>query len=417
MKKIILLVLLSFVYVAGHSQIFIFGQVRNPTPDTMRGVEVYLYEDTSGTPIFPFLRDTTDVLGDFTFTIPDVPVNTRFYLSTVDCDGKNMKIDTIVFTGLKTIRNDLVVCSTFPENFSGRVMLGSTTKHPDVAQSMVYLIRNCNNTLTYIDSMLTGTDGLFEVAKFPQMQPGCELILHARLTSSSRDYKNYLPAYRVHTGTYALKWLTAKAQPKFLGLDTVNIFLPRAQNPNGGPSIISGFAVDDAAGDPLPGKKLMITDMHDVPVDYTHTDKIGSFSFPNLQFGTYKVFGDVWNKDNPDLVVNVSADHVHEPGVIFTDWPLEFKGIIVVSVRDNIYPLTGLKIYPNPVQDKLYISGVENIAGDKEVMIQDISGKLLRTMHYNDGMQIAVPFTEMLPGVYMVTLLTQQGKVTYKVVK
>ncbi|MBZ0097743.1 MAG: T9SS type A sorting domain-containing protein, partial [Taibaiella sp.] len=217
--------------------------------------------------------------------------------------------------------------------------------------------------------------------------------------------------------TYSLRWSGGKEISQAASKNGVIILLPEAMNPHGGPSVIAGHAIDSMTQNRLPDKVLFITDMNDVTIDHTFTDHNGNFSFTNLPFGTYKLFGDVWGKDNPDLVVTVDADHVNILNIIFTENSTEFRGAIAVSVADNSGLQNALTVYPNPVRDIVYISGAEKIDGDKQVTLTATSGAVMYRNSYSAGEKIAVPVQPLPQGIYILQLATGQGTATFRLVK
>ncbi len=156
--------------------------------------------------------------------------------------------------------------------------------------------------------------------------------------------------------------------------------------------------------------------MNDVTVDHTFTDVNGNFSFTNLPFGTYKLFGDVWGKDNPDLVVTVDADHVNYYNIVFHENSTEFKGMIAVSVGDNTLS-TDMLVYPNPAQDYIYIHDAGNHAGDKTVTLMNTTGAVVFAQQYSTDNTIAVPLQALPQGMYILNITTSAGHATYRIVK
>lgn len=401
-----------------YSQVTVNVLVTNTVPDTLKGKRVYIYPDTSvPSPVFSIQTDTTDFLGIATFALPSLPLNTEFYVSTLDCDSVNFKIDTLTYTGNNNMGVNLVICVVTPDSLAGYVYMADDSKRPSPQQAMVYMIEKCaNNTVSYIDSVLTDTNGFYLIDDYPDIDPGCELLMHARLLPSSPEYEKYLPAYH-DSGKYALMWLGAKQVSKAMAARSyVNLILPEAINPTGGPSTIGGYAINTISGSGNPGKILMITDMLDVPVAYTYTDSRGVFSFGNLPFGSYKIFGDIWQKDNPPLIVSVHADHVNEYDIIFTENAIEFKGRIATSVTAE-EALSNIRVYPNPVGDHIYLHGTNTVAGSKKATLCGITGNIIQQMQFTQGEQVVVPASYIAPGIYLLKLDTEEGSIVFRVIK
>ena len=418
MKRIFLLAMLFCLSTWSYSQVTVNVLVTNTVPDTIKGARVYIYPDTSvPPPVFSIQTDTTDFLGNVTFVLPSLPLNTEFYVSTLDCDSVTFKVDTLIYTGNNNMGVNLVICVVTPDSLAGYVYLANDSKRPSPQQAMVYMIEKCaGNTVQYIDSVLTDTNGFYLIDDYPDIDPGCELLMHARLLPSSPEYEKYLPAYH-DSGKYALMWLGGKQVSKAMaGRSYVNLILPEAINPTGGPSTIGGYAINTITGGVNPDKILMITDMLDIPVGYTYTDSRGVFSFGNLPFGSYKIFGDVWQKDNPPLTVSVHADHVNEYDIIFTENMIEFKGRIATGVTAE-NALSNIRLYPNPVTDYIYLHGTNAVAGSKTITLSGVAGNLIHQMQFAHGEQVVVPANHIAPGIYLLKLYTEAGSSTFRVIK
>lgn len=417
MKNLILFIIFSALSFAGYSQIMVSGKLRTVYGDSVVNAEVYIYGDTaSPTPKVSLVIDTTNSTGDFSFVIPDVAIATEFYLSTKNC-RTGMEIDTLTFTGNKVINHDLKICYA-ADSFKGFVYLGNQAKRPLTQQAMVYTIRRCGNTVEYIDSVLTEAAGLYRIGRYPELASNCQLIMYARLLPLSADYRKYLPAYYQSAKPYSLGWATARPISIKEAVDgNVNLLLPQAQNPTGGPSTVAGYALDIHNGGPATDNIMMITDMHDVPVDYVYTDNAGRFSFTNLPFGTYKLFGDVWSRNNPPLIVNINADHVNEFDIIFTEDSVDYKGRIATSVKGSGSIMTQLEAYPNPVSEKIMIKGAEAVTGAKILTIHSVTGAVMRTAQFSEGQQAEMVMVDLPGGVYIVRLTSTQGNAVFRVVK
>lgn len=417
MKNLVLFLVFSALSFTAYSQIMVSGRLRTVYGDSVVNTEVFIYGDTaSPTPKVALVIDTTNTTGDFSFVIPDVPIATEFYLSTRNC-RTGMEIDTLTFTGNKVINHDLKICYA-ADSFKGFVYLGNQGKRPLPQQAMVYTIRKCGNTVEYLDSFLTEAGGGYRVGRYPELAANCQLIMYARLLPISADYRKYLPAYYQASKPYSLGWATARAIFIKEAVDgNVNLLLPQAQNPTGGPSTIAGYALDVHNGGPATDNIMMITDMNDVPVDYVYTDNAGRFSFTNLPFGTYKVFGDVWSRNNPPLVVKISADHVNEFDIIFTEDSVDYKGRIATSVKGSGSITQQLEAYPNPVSEKVMIKGAETLAGTKTLIIHTVTGATIRTAQFNEGQQAEMMMGDLPGGIYIIRLTTAQDNAVFRVVK
>ena len=74
-----------------------------------------------------------------------------------------------------------------------------------------------------------------------------------------------------------------------------------------------------------------------------------------------------------------------------------------------------LILYPNPVLDRLYIEGRERI---NSITIYDVNGRLLQKIAFiGDVLQQSVDMNQLSKGIYFVTLKSDRGEATFKIVK
>ncbi len=418
MKKLYILLLLLCISGMAFGQFTVSGLVQRTNGDSVQGAVVHVYPDTSsGPPTFTPVKDTTNSLGFYSVTLPAIPNGSKFIVATLDCDNFTYVTNQHTATG-NNIFSTLIICVTPNTQFSGYVYLGDATKRPPQQQAQVYLISKCpGNVLSYIDSVETDTNGYYSVGSFPALATGCELIMKAALKPIATDYAKYLPAYHETNASYSLRWSGGKEISLQASKNGVNILLPEALNPFGGPSVIAGYAMDSTTQNRLPGKVMFITDMNDVTIGYVFTNSNGEFSFTNLPFGTYKIFGDVWGKDNPDLVVTVDADHVIVYNIIFRESATEFRGSVAVSV-DGAQALQHiLSVYPVPAHDMVYVQGAQKIPGDKSVVISGMTGNIVYTAAYAQGKNVEVPIHALPAGVYILKISSQKQSATFRLVK
>lgn len=417
MKKLYMILALLFLCGTMNAQVLVSGKVQRTNGDSVKGARVYIYSDTTvSTPVIPIQSDTTDQSGFFAFQLSSsIPSGTVFNVSTLNCDSVSMKINTHIFTG-NNINSSLIICVKPPTDFSGYVYLGDSTKRPQKGNAMVYLIKRCGNSLSYIDSILTDTNGYFHADSFPTLSSSCELIMHARLLPSSGIYKKYLPAYYETNKTYALRWSDARDIPYSVARGGIAIVLPEAINPFGGPSKFTGIAVD-GVGSRLPDKIMFLTDQVDVTVAYEYTTYIGDFAFIDLPFGSYKMFGDVWGKDNPPLSLKVDADHVYIDNIVFTENGFEYRGHLAVSVANVPRALQSLRVFPNPAGKVIYIQGAEQVKGAKQVQITDVTGAELYKNVFEADSKISIETGQLSSGMYMLQVKTSAGTATFKLIK
>jgi hypothetical protein len=85
-----------------------------------------------------------------------------------------------------------------------------------------------------------------------------------------------------------------------------------------------------------------------------------------------------------------------------------------VSITETKYPIDDIYIYPNPVQDRINISGLS----DKEdIVLTDISGRTLYTVKSDGSREMQIPVDHLSSGMYFVRISSNTAVRTVKVIK
>lgn len=422
MKKLYVLIILLITANLAYSQGVdtVSGSVYRVNGDTVKNYAITVRPQTSGPFPAPFTTPIftgTNSDGFYMFELPDTSTPYMVRIEMVNCDN-TIYSDSLVFLGQRTFNSDIRLCNIIsPDTPRGYVYLEDPNSRPNKGDAIVYLIQKCTgtaDTVSFIDSTATDTNGFYSFSYYPTLQSNCSLIMKARLRQPSQDYYKFLPAYHLSQNSYALRWHDAQTISRFTSSLGVNIMLPEAVNPFGGPAIISGTAVYKNTTTAIPGRLMFITDMHDVTVAYTYTDANGFFSFSNLQFGTYKVFGDAWDVANPAFTVTVDANSVHVTNILFTEDNIEYKGqFITTGIGDTDNKSLQINVYPNPVTDVLYVENASNVQA-LTACLQDVSGAVLwKGMVTDSGIS-----TSALPkGVYILHVQGEEVTKTFRIVK
>lgn len=425
MKKIIILAFLfiTAANLASAQNSQILGNMKRYDSTLVKLDTVELYVDTNAGPqVFPPMQTMTDTSGEYIFNFPtSTPIGTVLKVSAKNCDGLIFD-STYVYTGNKIICN-LRVCVTAPKKFDGYVHLGDPNKRPAPGNARVYLIERCPgnvSAINMIDSTTTDTNGYYSFGtKYPTINNGCQLIMRARLLPQSPDYANYLPAYNTSNTSYDLRWSGGLEVTSNMAFDGVNMLLPEAHNPFGGPCYLGGLVVDAGAGSTgasLQGRIILMTDYNDVPVAYAYSDANGMFKISNIQFGTYKLFGDSWGRSNPDLLVKLDANNVIISNILFEEIDTTvFKGKLLTGIG-NLDNQHLIKVYPNPADDLLNVSGL-SMLDDEDINIEILNsvGQKVYSDHTNNNTdKVIIPLNSLVAGVYILHISTQQGIMTYR---
>jgi hypothetical protein len=84
-----------------------------------------------------------------------------------------------------------------------------------------------------------------------------------------------------------------------------------------------------------------------------------------------------------------------------------------LSVADNTLVENSVKLYPNPVQETLYIKQINNVQVSA-IQIMDLSGREVLTVK---GNQNVINLSSLHSGLYLVKMTTSEGNLTKKIIK
>jgi hypothetical protein len=311
----------------------------------------------------------------------------------------------------------LAVNSGFAQIVQGKVVLAVSGAPAKGAK--VYFIEKTgtspNFTLAAIDSTVTDTSGAF----FDSLSPsaGSALLIKAALPSSHVNYATNLPTYY----TSSLNWSGATT----VTLPNISIHLQLIGGTNpGGPAFIGGSVLLGAnkttgVGDPLPSRLIILTNASNAPIAYTYTNAQGVFAFPNLAYGTYKVFGEVMGKTSGIMTITLSAADDSMQYIVFEENSKTFDGKIVwpASVNELKNNVNSISVYPVPAKDVIILDGIENIAGTKQVKLHDITGAIVMQQVYGNKEKVSIPISNLPGGVYMLQVNTAEGNKVFRVLK
>ena len=411
MKKLLFAILFSAISAASFGQITIQGFLKRTDSSAVKLDSVWVSPDTGQS--FPTRVTLTDTSGFFATQVQNISPGQRIVTRARDCNNVFVT-DTQTYNGGNTVNSNLVICIAPTFKITGYVHLGNTTKRPPVGEGRVYLIQKCaGDVLSYIDSTNTDTNGFYSFDPYPTLGSGCNLIMRAAMGNNATEYAKYVPGYHLTNTSYGLKWSSSTEVTTAMGNSGVDILLPEAINNTGGPSEISGIAVDENSA-VLRGYIMVITDMNDVTVAYTHTDNNGKFSFGNLPFGTYKVFGDVWGKSNPALVVKVSADELIVSDILFVENNFEYKGWRSTSI-DYVNSSEKIVAFPNPIVGSLTIN---NLPKCSSINLTSVTGRVVYSKTNNKVSKLVIPAGNLPKGVYMLQISNESAVIErLKIVK
>ena len=422
MKKLLTFALMCCMTGAALAQHTVSGTVTDLNSQPIANHSVSISSNVrTGPGAFQPIKAMTNSQGQYSGTLPTgLPNNTGIVVETTDCNSSNV-VNNHNYTG-SNITSNFSICTTPPATgISGQVYTTNTKRN---IKAVVYRIEKCAGnptTLALIDSVLTDTTGQYSFSSYPTLSNGCVLLMKAALLPADADYNNYLPSYHVSMSTSALQWSGATTITQQIAANGVDFAMTAGTN-SGGPGFIGGSVLQGAnkgtgVGDPVPNRIFVLTDAANKAIGYTHSDASGAFSFGNLPYGTYKIFGDAWGKNNPHLTVIVDNANPTINSVLFTETSKELKGQYTPNSVGNIIVGANVAVFPNPVHDVINIKGLNSIEGSKQVTVISVTGSVVYSGTIEQQDNIAIPAQNMAAGVYMLRIATDAGIIQHKIIK
>jgi len=256
---------------------------------------------------------------------------------------------------------------------------------PDCGTAYLVQYNSTNNTLTAVQTTSLTPNGYC----FTNVPAGAYTVKVA-LCSTSQYYQSYMPTYFGNV----LYWFQANqiiVNGNYVNPGTCINMIP-GNNP-GGPGFIGGSifqgANKAAVGDPIPGVSVLLLDMVDGSITHTVTDANGAYSFPNLAYGTYKIYPEQPGVNTYPIYVTISAD---EPTATDLNFGLNTGGFVGVEEANLLTSSTG--IYPNPASDIVNIEINSKVNEEAIFTILDLQGRIIsnvnkplikgsQTIHFN----------------------------------
>jgi len=294
----------------------------------------------------------------------------------------------------------------------GAVILKNTNipAYPAMVWAIVYDTTG-GGSLTAIDSTYTDSAGSYAF----NLTAGDYLFKAALTDTASNSYKNFMPTYYKDQ----LKWDTANLVAVYTRITGLNINLIQGNNP-GGPGFIGGKVSQGANkngnfGDPMNNVYIMLMNDKDQPVAYTYSDMNGNYSFDNIAYGTYTITNDILGKKSFGLQVTISSQQPKQTNINVEINSVSVVVVNGVSIAQANYALSGVSVYPNPVQDILSIHQPSN---DKyKLDIFDMTGKMVFSSTVTEN-NSSIDIKDLTAGIYMIKLIDKNGNLgVYKIVK
>ena len=263
-------------------------------------------------------------------------------------------------------------------------------------------------------SIYTGTltpNGAYYVTGLPQD------TYIALAIPSFANYPNYVPTYH----DSSLFWNVATEIVLVSDTAGIDIQLQDFSNTATGPGTIAGSILwagtkttntyKDRLTASVEDVSVMLFDMSDNLLGYAQSDATGGFQFSNLAYGTYKLYVELTGHTTYPAIVTIDANNMIIDDIVFDiDAGTVYYSIDDLSISGDV------KLYPNPVQNNLFVEFVLNSATDLKVSAFNTLGQeVLSEMHQlpSGAQNLTLDVSRLDNGIYFINLQAegQESKV------
>ena len=289
----------------------------------------------------------------------------------------------------------------------------------------VYLIKQDSvGHLALVDSFVSNYDSIPTFYyTFYNLSPDT-FYVKAALGTLDADYAGYLPTYFGDVLTWGAANIVPITNNSPGGID-INLV---AGSNTGGPGFVGGYVSQGAGlviggngggngrsvGDALQGVQINLLTTSGSAVAYTYTDINGHYSFAHLALGSYKIYVEQLNKIPSPLDFTLTAQNPVDSAA-----NMSVNSTTTTGVND-INSLQINEVYPNPVSSIVQLKLSAKQATDASLKMIDVLGRvaLEQKLKLNIGENTAaVNMEQLTAGVYQMTIQTDAGQITYKLVK
>ncbi|MGB4847489.1 MAG: T9SS type A sorting domain-containing protein [Saprospiraceae bacterium] len=222
-----------------------------------------------------------------------------------------------------------------------------------------------------LDSTRTGEYGYYS---FSNLANGAYLVKSA-LIPGTVGFAQYIPTYHLSSTT----WEDADPSiiPNWLPYTTDISMKHTTGTPGGG--VIGGGVLDphhivaSEGNEPreivgLPNVEVILKNEAGEPLDFTISVADGSFKFPNLSFGTYRISYDIPGIHSPDVWVTITQEDPER---------LQVTLIVNQGTTAVDQPVAQeLQLYPNPAKNEINIK-MPVLHATYDVQIVDMQGRVV----------------------------------------
>lgn len=225
---------------------------------------------------------------------------------------------------------------------TGQVIMGNT--FADIGQVSLFLANPSGEMMLLAIQPIDSIGHFF----FTQVCEGTYYLL-AELTEGSSGFGNFLPTYYIDAVTWTeadMITLGEPFNPYVIYLVPAGDYNPGAGEINGSVNASYGLFRD---GEPVTGIEIILMDQDEEAIEYAYSTDLGSFEFPSLEWGTYKVHAEVPGKVTDPAWITLDEEH---PLVTVEFTITQTEVYNTLTVEDHSPRLVSVgEVYPNPVSD------------------------------------------------------------------
>jgi PKD repeat protein len=296
--------------------------------------------------------------------------------------------------------------------FAGDFPINNPNHSGDTARVSLY--RKIDNELLPIDTTNFTQNGYYY---YLNMLAG-KYLIKFNLTENSSNTMGYFPTY------FGDQLLWENAQLLNIADSnnyTAHIYLneiPTATS--NGIGMIEGSVVANEAmfyGDGAQhDTEILLFDDNGNPVSYTYSDNLGSFTFIDLQLGTYNLMAESTGMLTNPYTITLTEANPNAHGI-----ELELYENIT-GISESEINNTSFKFYPNPVGETLHVLISESRSEEFQLRIYDLVGQLLYSQDVRSVQSsklVNIPMNKFTPGVYLIEVNTLNTAMynTFKIIK
>jgi hypothetical protein len=243
--------------------------------------------------------------------------------------------------------------------------------------------------------------------------PQGHYYLKASLLPASIYYGQYAPTYYVDAVNWNNATLIELGQPA----NPYNIMMAHVMNYTSGPGNIHGTIIEggksNSIGAPASNLNVLLLDGSGQLLAFTVTDSLGAYSFPEVAYGTYRVYPEMIGKTTTPTTVVLSESYSNA-NVSFT-----VHGNNILGIHEDIQQADFeiSDVSPNPVSEMANLTIRSIHQSEINVTLYSITGMPVKefpfTLHTGSN-KISIATDGLSKGLYYLKIDKGNGSITVK---